>query len=294
MNMGIENMTKNKEPVLACVDGSRSSEAVTDYAVWAAEALSAPLTFLHATSSLHVSSKVDLSGSMTLGGREKLLKEMVALEEKHGRLERERGRALLDDVLSRARDRGFPSPDGLLRNGDITTVILELEETIQMLALGKQGRDGDAAAMHVGSHLAGILSMIRKPTLVTPLGFKRPESYLIAYDGSPTAYKLVEMVARTPLLQGLPVHILMVGEEKQANWDKLQVANTRLQKAGFATQVAIRQGKVDQAVSDYIEEKDIDLLAMGAYGHSPIRYLVLGSTTTKMIMKANVPLLVVR
>jgi len=292
--MGNEKMTDNKEPVLACVDGSRSSEAVTDYAVWAADALSAPLTFLHAISNPHAPAKTDLSGNMTLGGREKLLEEMVELEEKRGRLERERGRALLADVLSRARDRGFASPDELLRNGDITEVILELEESAQMLVLGKQGKDGDAVAMHVGSHLAGILSMIHKPTLVTPLAFKRPESFLIAYDGSPTAYKLVEMAARTPLLQGLPVHILMVGEEKQANWDKLQVANTRLQKAGFDTQVAIRQGKVVQAVSDYVEEKGIHMLAMGAYGHSPIRYLVLGSTTTKMIMKANVPLLVVR
>ena len=287
-------MSNNKDRVLACIDGSRSSEAVTDYAVWAAQALAAPLTFLHAISNPHAPAKTDLSGNMTLGGREKLLKEMVELEEKRGRLERERGRALLADVLSRARDRGFESPDELLRNGDITEVILELQDVMQMLVLGKQGKDGDAVARHVGSHLAGILSMIHKPTLVTPLEFKRPESFLIAYDGSPTAYKLVEMACNTPLLQGLPVHILMVGEEKQGNWDKIQAANTRLQKAGFDTQVAIRQGKVDEAVSMYLEEKNIDLLAMGAYGHSPIRYLVLGSTTTKMIMKANVPLLVVR
>ncbi|MGM0516743.1 MAG: universal stress protein [Pseudomonadota bacterium] len=287
-------MNENKDQVLACIDGSRSTEAVTDYAAWAAESLKAPLTFLHAISNPHAPSKTNLSGNMTLGGREKLLEEMVELEEKRGRLERERGRALLADVLSRARDRGFEKPGELLRNGDITEIILELEDAMQMLVLGKQGKDGDAVARHVGSHLSGILSMIHKPTLVTPLEFKRPESFLIAYDGSPTAYKLVEMACNTPLLQGLPVHILMVGEEKQGNWDKIQAANTRLQKAGFDTQVAIRQGKVDEAVSMYLEEKSIDLLAMGAYGHSPIRYLVLGSTTTKMIMKADVPLLVVR
>jgi len=292
--MGAENMSENKDQVLACIDGSRSTEALTEYAVWAADALDAPLTFLHAISNPHAPSKTNLSGNMTLGGREKLLEEMVELEEKRGRLERERGRALLADVISHARDRGYDSPDELLRNGDITEVILELQDAMQMLVLGKQGKEGDAVAMHVGSHLAGILSMIHKPTLVTPLEFKKPESFLIAYDGSPTAYKLVEMACNTPLLQGLPVHILMVGEEKQGNWDKIQAANTRLQKAGFSTQVAIRQGKVDEAVSMYLEEKNIDLLAMGAYGHSPIRYLVLGSTTTKMIMKANVPLLVVR
>lgn len=284
----------DKNDIFACVDGSRSSLAVADYAIWAACSLENPLTFLHVMDNPHAPGKQDFSGSLGLGTREKLLKEMVELEEKRGKLEREKGRAILADAVNRAKQQGADSVDDLLQNGDIREIILEREDQMRMLVLGKQGRDGDQVAMHVGSHLAGILSAIQRPALVTPLEFKQPKRFLIAYDGSPTAYKVVERVAQSPLLQGLPAHILMVGEDKQANWDKIHSVNTLLKKSGFDTQVAIRPGTVSEAVSMYIEEKNIDLLAMGAYGHSPIRYLVLGSTTTKMIMKANVPLLVLR
>jgi nucleotide-binding universal stress UspA family protein len=36
------------------------------------------------------------------------------------------------------------------------------------------------------------------------------------------------------------------------------------------------------------------MLVMGAYGHSPLRTLIVGSTTTAMIRTVHVPVLLVR
>jgi nucleotide-binding universal stress UspA family protein len=36
------------------------------------------------------------------------------------------------------------------------------------------------------------------------------------------------------------------------------------------------------------------MLVMGAYGHSPLRRLIVGSTTTDMIRTVHVPVLLVR
>lgn len=38
---------KNEHKVLACVDQSRFADVVTDYAVWAAQRMHAPLELLH-------------------------------------------------------------------------------------------------------------------------------------------------------------------------------------------------------------------------------------------------------
>jgi len=38
----------------------------------------------------------------------------------------------------------------------------------------------------------------------------------------------------------------------------------------------------------------INLLVMGAYGHSRIRYLIIGSTTTEMIRTCKIPVLLFR
>ncbi|SDK80999.1 universal stress protein, partial [Billgrantia gudaonensis] len=44
----------------------------------------------------------------------------------------------------------------------------------------------------------------------------------------------------------------------------------------------------------YQAEHDIDLLVMGAYGHSRIRHLLVGSTTTAMLRQAERSVLLLR
>jgi nucleotide-binding universal stress UspA family protein len=38
-----------------------------------------------------------------------------------------------------------------------------------------------------------------------------------------------------------------------------------------------------------VDETPFDMLVMGAYGHSRIRSLIIGSTTTQMIRSCKVP-----
>jgi nucleotide-binding universal stress UspA family protein len=53
-------------------------------------------------------------------------------------------------------------------------------------------------------------------------------------------------------------------------------------------------GNPDDALSRYQAEHGIDLLIMGAFGHSRIRHLILGSTTTAMLRRCTVSVMVLR
>jgi nucleotide-binding universal stress UspA family protein len=53
-------------------------------------------------------------------------------------------------------------------------------------------------------------------------------------------------------------------------------------------------GTPEDQISAYVADNDIDMLVMGAYGHSRIRYLVIGSTTTEMIRICRIPVLLFR
>ena len=53
-------------------------------------------------------------------------------------------------------------------------------------------------------------------------------------------------------------------------------------------------GVADNEISTYVEGRGINLLIMGAYGHSRIRQLIIGSTTTAMIRHCKVPVLLFR
>lgn len=280
--------------VIACIDGSRSSVSVCDHAAWASRRMDAPLTFLHVIHNPHAEGQGDLSGNLSLGGREALLAKMVETEEQRGRLLREQGRAILNDAVERVRGQGVGDPGSLLRNGTVVEAVSEIQGEARLVVVGKQGRDGDMHARHVGSHLESLIRTLDRGVLVCPLEYREPKRFLIAYDGSATAHKVVEKVAESPLLQGLEAHLLLVGEDTPDNQSRVENARNALGQKGFAVQTAIRAGDVVDTVCAYSKEADIHLLAMGAYGHSRLRRWFVGSTTTQMIMKAPIPLLVLR
>jgi nucleotide-binding universal stress UspA family protein len=53
-------------------------------------------------------------------------------------------------------------------------------------------------------------------------------------------------------------------------------------------------GQPDAVIARTVETEGVDLLIMGAYGHSRIRSLVIGSTTTEMIRLCKVPVVLFR
>jgi nucleotide-binding universal stress UspA family protein len=47
-------------------------------------------------------------------------------------------------------------------------------------------------------------------------------------------------------------------------------------------------------ITAIIEQEGYDLLAMGAYSHSRLRSLFIGSTTTEMVRSCKVPVVIFR
>ncbi|WP_300600988.1 universal stress protein, partial [uncultured Nocardioides sp.] len=63
---------------------------------------------------------------------------------------------------------------------------------------------------------------------------------------------------------------------------------------GFAVDTAVVPGEPERALARYVGMQNADLLVMGAYGHSRIRHLIVGSTTTTMLRTSAVPVLILR
>lgn len=54
------------------------------------------------------------------------------------------------------------------------------------------------------------------------------------------------------------------------------------------------QGEAVDALTTYAENEGMDMLVMGAYGHSRIRHLVVGSTTTALLQRTRIPVFILR
>lgn len=277
--------------VVACIDGTDISRAVCDMAAWASLCMQAPLEILHVLDKSEYPRKTDLSGSLTLGSRTTLLDELSSLDEKRGKLALEQGRLMLEEAKARAIKDGVAKPILRQRHGSLLETLTEMEDRIRLLVLGKHEEHLND---HVGSRLENVVRTMHTPILITTPKFEKPKRVMLAFDGSKTTRKGVEMVAESPLFKGLPCHVVMVGEDTSANRQQLDWATGVLEKAGFEAPGAIIDGDVETVLCDYRASQTIDMLIMGAYGHSMIRRLLVGSTTTNIIRNASVPVLLLR
>lgn len=280
--------------VMACIDGSPQAAAVCDCSAWASKRLDAPLTLLHVLDRQQYPVSGDLSGIIGLGSREFLLQELATLDEKRAKLALEEGRMMLDSARQRAISAGVAQPECRQRHGDLVESLRDLQDETRLLVIGRQGEDSGDAIQHIGSQLENVIRTMQRPILVAPGDFSAPQSVMLAFDGSATSRKGVEMLAGSPLFKGMPIHLVMVAADTADNQAQLENARGVLTAAGFNVEIAIRAGEVEPTLHAYQAEHGIDLLVMGAYGHSRIRQFFVGSTTTNMIRTTSTPLLVLR
>ncbi|UTW11846.1 universal stress protein [Marinobacterium rhizophilum] len=280
--------------VFACIGAMQSSAAVCDSAAWASRRLEAPLVLLHVLDRSESAAEVDLSGNIGLGSREHLLQELATLDEKRGRLAIEAGKAMLEAAAERARSQGVEAPAQMQRHGDLAESLGELEDEIRLLVLGLHSSHSHSPGMPVGSHVESVIRTMHRPILVIPGAFSEPRSLMLAFDGSATTLKGVEMLAASPLFRGLPCHLVMVGADSAEHRGVLDAARETLEKAGFDVTAVLTSGDVEPVLHAYQAENNIDLLVMGAYGHSRIRQLLVGSTTRNMLNNTATPLLLLR
>lgn len=283
--------------VIACIDGSQVAMDVCDAAAWASLKMEAPLDLLHVLDKEEYPTRDkrnDLSGNIGLGSREHLLAELTELDEKRSRLALEHGKHMLEDAKNRVEADGAEQVTTHQRHGSLVETLQEADPDMRMLVMGRQGEAHDNQAHSLGSHLENVVRTIHKPILVVVPGFNKPSRFMFAYDGSKTGQKALEKLIKSPLLKGLECHLVMVSEEDDKHVNGLNQATARLSAAGYSVIPTIKQGAVQPVLSEYQTQHDIDLLVMGAYGHSRIRQFLVGSNTAKMVRLSDIPILLIR
>ncbi len=285
-------MTKHQ--ITACIDGSAISRTLCDTAAWASAVLQAPLTFLHVLEKSRTPAKEDLSGAIGLGSRELLLDELTALDEKRNKLAIEHGKHLLDDARQGALAQGALEVSVEQRHDQLLEALLAYEARTRLFVIGRLGEDHDPGKQVIGSHIENMVRALHTPILMATGQFSTPGNYMLAYDGSETADKAIDRIANSPLLAGLPGHVVMVGKDTSENRSHLENACAILAQNGHQVQSHLLQGEVTDCLMAFEQRFHIELKVMGAYGHSRIRELIVGSNTTKMLAMSRVPVLILR
>ena len=278
--------------IIACIDGSPMTLATCEASAWVASKINAPLILLHALDKTTRPVVSELSGQIGLGSQEELLNELAKLDEARSKVALKHGKQLLEEAAEWVMNKGITHVEQLQRHGSLLESLIDLENELRVLVIGKLGEEQDSNKT-IGSQLESVIRSIKSHTLVVNAPFSIPTSYLIAFDGSPTSEKLIEKAINTPLLLGLDCHLVMVDDfaEKSAAFEKAAI---KLKNAGLSVHEDILSGSVDDALLKYQKDHQIGMMVMGAYGHSTLRQFFLGSNTTKVLIKSEVPLLLIR
>ena len=277
--------------LVALVDGSIYSESVCDHAAWVAKGKGFSVEIVHVLGRRDESGEPqNLSGNIGLGARSALLEELAELDAQTARLGRVRGQAILEDAKARVEAAGVEVTTKL-RIGDFVETLREVETDADLVIVGKRGEAADLAKLHLGSNVERAVRSSTKPVLVTSRAFRPINKLLVAFDGGTSSLKAVDHIARSELFAGLDIHILTVGQATTESKRAIEGAAALLKGAGFSATTEIVAGQPDTIISQRAESNSFDLLIMGAYGHSRIRSLLIGSTTTQMIRSCKVPVL---
>jgi len=281
--------------ILSCTDGSIYAPSVYDHTAWAARRLDAAVRVLHILEPhREVAAMADLSGAIGLDAQEKLTNELVALEESKARLAQTHARAILAGANQHLTSAGVMRIDVEATHGELIDSLARFETGADLIVVGKRGEHADFARLHLGGNLERVIRSAHHPVLIASRAFRPIERFLLAYDGSPSVLKAVDFVLRTPLLNGLHCHILRAGRvDDKARYDLEETAE-KLRAAGFQVTSQAMAGPAEAIIAEAVKEQHVDLLVMGAYGHSRIRELILGNTTTTMVRTCLVPVLTFR
>ncbi len=284
--------------ILVCTDGSVFAQSSYRYGAWLASRLNACIDVLYVTDirSQKAVTTGNLSGSIGIDASKELLNKLVEIEHEKAKINHQRAKLILEEAEQVLATAGVQDVKLIHETGFLVDSFHEFEASADLIILGKRGENAEFASGHLGANLERIVRASHKPCLITSRRFKPIERLLLAYDGSKSCQKLLQFLVESPAFKGLELHIVTVGKtpgDKRAI-THLNEAEQKAKAAGFNPIRQLLQGEPEKVIASYIEDNDICLLLMGAYGHSRIRHLVIGSTTAQMLRSSHIPVLLFR
>lgn len=275
--------------ILVALDGSQYSDGALEYALWLASRLRARLIGIHVIDIVSIEGSFlhDVSGSL---GFEPYLDFSSKMREAL----HERGRAILELFRKRCTERNVPC-DTAMPIGVVANEICDQARTADLVVLGHRGVNEQFSTGLLGGTTESVARKSPKPVLVCPATFTEVTKPLLAYDGSQRASAGMHAAAEVTSALGLALTVVYVARDPTDDGEKI-LDEARRYLTAYDGQVTYKTltGPPHQRIVDVLRDGGFDLLFIGAYGHSRIIEMVLGSTTEYVLRNSPAPVFLAR
>jgi nucleotide-binding universal stress UspA family protein len=279
--------------ILIPTDGSANSFTALEYGIYIARKLGASLIGLYVLDVNLIQGPMltDISGSVGMPPYDGFFDAIeTSLNEKAD--------CILRDFQERCKKSGIKA-EVKKTIGKISPIIIEEAQGADLILMAKKGehfhlKEGGL----LGSVAEAVVRNSGKSVLVTPENFVEIESMGLAYDGSDSASKALKLSLELSDQAVWPLTaVIITSDEKKAAALSTQIEDMNQKESVAPTsdcEIIILSGKEQDEIIKFIREGAVELMVMGAYGHNRLRELLLGSTTSHVIRKSPIPVLLTR
>ncbi len=175
--------------------------------------------------------------------------------------------------------------------GEADEMLMEIALGYDLVVMGPPEKSPNFP--HMEAHADVVARNSGKPVLVVPKGYDATRfnsNVLLAWDGKRAASRAMSDVVKL-LDSSAKITVLCIGEKKAAT-QRAQPVITHLVRHGFETEhLCEKTRKIAKTILATAKDKDVGILAMGAYEHAKLAEDLFGGVTNTVLKKANVPVL---
>jgi len=274
--------------LLVGIDTSEHSRNAQAYAFHIARRLNASLIGLHVVDIVSIEGSFfhDISGSLGL-------EPYLDFSSKMREVLTARGHTVLEEFAAAA-NRENLQVETILDMGIVANQICDRARSADLVMIGHRGVNERFSSGLLGSTAEAVARKCPRPVFISPMRFREIRRMVLAYDGSERASHAMRAAAEFASSLEIPMAVVTVARDPKLGERTLQEARKYFEPYTPPAEFKLLAGHANEEIIKFIKEYEADLLFIGAYGHSRIIEMVLGSTTEYVLRNASCPVFLSR
>jgi len=218
---------------------------------------------------------------------------LVQLTLEIGKRINKRGDQILSRLAERCQQAGVPAQTERVE-GIVSKVILQHASQSDLIVMGRRGEGARWSGPMLGSTFEAVVRHSPVPVLAAQdktFTIRRP---LLAFDGSERALDALSVAAHLASDENRAVVLLTVDDGNPAPREAFEKAKSSLAEKGIKATSSFVKGHAAEEIVKVGKKEAVDLIVMGAYGHSRFIETLFGSTVDDVMRRAGCPVLICR
>ncbi len=273
--------------LLVAVDSSAHARAALEHAIELGTAYDARVTGLYVLDIRYLEMPPYLDYSYTFEAVPPTLAPLDVMEKFRVKSER-----ILGDLLGAVEKAGLRA-ETRTEEGVPGQVIADVGEAYDLIVMGKRGEHAKWGRDLLGSTAEAVARRSATPVLLAEQQSRPVRKALVLFDGSHPANRALKLAADVASHTAAELRVLTADDETERGEATLAEARAYLEPLSLKTTYSVLPGRAAKATAASLVENPADLLVMGMRGHSPLRHLILGSTTEQLMRTVELPVLMV-